>query len=222
MKKVALITFVMLSLGELGAIVFDYNEVHHICKPLLMVSLIGYYWIASEARRSLTLVASLFASCAGDILLMFAENDERYFIPGLVAFLVTHVLLIFAFKQHRRENAGNTLRSVQSIRMAFPVVLAGTGLIVILYPSLGDLKIPVVAYAIVLILMVLGALYRYGRTNFKSMTITFAGAMLFMISDATLAINKFLMPIPHAGLWIMTTYIIAQFLIVRGLLDHDK
>jgi uncharacterized membrane protein YhhN len=40
--------------------------------------------------------------------------------------------------------------------------------------------------------------------------------MSFLLSDALLAINKFVAPIPMAGFWVMLTYITAQYLIVKG------
>ena len=66
--------------------------------------------------------------------------------------------------------------------------------------------------------MVLNALFRYGRTTSASFWMVFFGALLFMASDSLLAVNKFMMPIYHAHIWIMLTYISAQFLIVDGLL----
>lgn len=222
MKKIALLLFVMASFGEIISILLGHELLHQISKPSIMVTLIGYYWFASGNDRSLAFIVAMIAAWIGDVLLMFAERNEMYFIMGLGAFLVTHVMLILTFRQFRSENAGNPLRGVQSIRMAFPIVLAGTGLIVVLYPTLGALKFPVVVYAIVLMCMVLNALYRYGRTNFTSMIATFAGALLFMMSDSILAINKFLMPLGNAGLWIMVTYCAGQFLIARGLLYHGK
>jgi uncharacterized membrane protein YhhN len=220
MKYVALFLFMAFSLGELGAIIYDNPSIHHYCKPMLMVTLLFYYYIASKENRSLLLVGALVAAGVGDVLLMLAESDERFFIPGLGAFLFTHVLMILTFRQHRSEHAENPLRGVQSIRMAFPVVLAGTGLIIMLYPTLGTLQLPVTLYSIVLMMMVLSALYRYGYTMFKSMMLTFAGALLFMMSDSILAVDKFLFPIDHAARWTMLTYIAGQFFIVKGLLSH--
>jgi uncharacterized membrane protein YhhN len=109
---------------------------------------------------------------------------------------------------------------LQRVRLAFPIVLAGTGLVVILYSKLGDLQIPVIVYAAVITTMVLTALFRYGRTSNSSFWQVFIGAVLFMISDSILAINKFLDPITNAGLYIMITYVAAQFLIVHGILKH--
>ncbi len=42
------------------------------------------------------------------------------------------------------------------------------------------------------------------------------GALLFVISDSTLAINKFYKPFEMAGVLIMLTYGLAQLFIVEG------
>jgi len=47
------------------------------------------------------------------------------------------------------------------------------------------------------------------------------GALIFMLSDTMLAINKFLEPIAYANVLIMITYIVAQYLIVSGLIKHQ-
>jgi uncharacterized membrane protein YhhN len=43
------------------------------------------------------------------------------------------------------------------------------------------------------------------------------GSLLFLASDSMIAINKFTTEIPMAGFWIMISYILAQYLIMRGL-----
>ena len=39
-----------------------------------------------------------------------------------------------------------------------------------------------------------------------------------MLSDSVLAIDTFINPLPYAGLWVLTTYYVAQALMVTGLL----
>jgi uncharacterized membrane protein YhhN len=129
---------------------------------------------------------------------------------------------IVCYRQFQNADKTKELLGSQKVRFSLPFILAGTGLVVILYPVLGDLKIPVMIYALVLTLMVLNALFRYGRTSMKSFLLVFLGAILFMASDSMLAINKFLQPFSGAGVWIMLTYCVAQFLIVEGALIHLK
>ncbi len=46
----------------------------------------------------------------------------------------------------------------------------------------------------------------------------FIGAIVFVISDSILAINKFYTPIEKSSFFIMLTYLVAQYLIVIGVL----
>ena len=227
MRRVALIIFFVVAVGELAALFMDgFVDTYAwqaICKPLIMITL-GVYYAASVDRehRSTALLAAMVFSLAGDVLLLWAKHNDSYFVLGLASFLVAHIFYILTYRQHRGENTPNELQGVQRIRMAFPVVLAGTGLVVVLYPLLGELRVPVVLYGIVLVGMTLQALFRFGRTTAPSFWLVFAGALLFMLSDSLIAINKFMMPVGHAELWIMGTYIAAQYFIVRGLLEHYR
>lgn len=220
MRRAALVLFLVVSAGELLSGTMHSRELHFICKPLIMISLGVYYWLtASEHRSGLVSLAILF-SFGGDTLLMFDDQQPGFFMFGLVSFLLAHLFYIFAYRQHRDEQTTDGLQGLQRMRLAFPIILAGTGLVIILYPVLGDLKYPVMAYALVLVLMVLNALFRFGRTNSKSFWMVFAGAVLFMVSDSLLAINKFLETLPQAGLLVMSTYISAQYLLIDGLCAH--
>ena len=184
-----------------------------------MITLMSYYLFSVSERNYFFLIAMAFC-WLGDVLLMF-QGDERFFIGGLVAFLSGHVLYVFSYRQ-MREPEGLGLLGPQKIRFSFPIILAGTGLVVVLLPHLGELKIPVMIYALVLTIMVLQALFRFGFTSKRSFTLIFVGALFFMISDSALAINKFMHPLPMASLLIMSTYMTAQFLIVEGAIAHAK
>lgn len=161
----------------------------------------------------------MFFCWLGDVFLMFDQVNELFFMLGLGAFLTGHINFIFCYRQLRSEK-GEGLNNPQKLRFSFPVLLIGTGLITILYPKLGDLKIPVMVYALVLSVMVIQAIFRYGFTSSKSFWLMTTGAMFFMLSDSLLAINKFLQPLPNAGLSIMITYMAAQYLITLGAVEH--
>jgi len=46
----------------------------------------------------------------------------------------------------------------------------------------------------------------------------FVGSLLFMASDSVLAINTFRSKIPRGDVYIMSTYVTAQVLIVAGMI----
>ena len=221
MRRFFLAAFLVVTGGELLSHIFHLEFLHHLCKPLIMVFLGLYYWsTVSKEDRSVLVYAAIFFSFLGDSLLMYDTRDPIYFMLGLGSFLIAHVAYIFVYRQHSFERDPSETGVIQKVRMAFPIILAGTGLVVVLYPRLGGLRLPVIVYALVLIVMVLNALYRYQRTNSASYWMVFSGAVLFMISDSMIAINKFLEPFNNAGLLIMVTYIAAQWLIIRGLIYH--
>ena len=186
-------------------------------KPLLVPLLAGLY-ITASSRRSGSMLLALLGCWAGDV--MFAHHSELYFLLGLSSFLVGHIAFIRVYREERHAQTQGLLPT-QKARFAFPVLLAGTGLLVILYPSLGDLRLPVIVYAGVLTLMALQALFRSGHTHRTSFGLTFAGALLFMLSDSLLALNKFGHGFQHAGFWIMLTYCGAVLLITLGITFHD-
>ena len=217
MKKLSLIVFFAAVAGTIVSAVIHYEPLFTITKPLILTSLaIHYYFSVSlESRSGLLLLALLF-SFIGDVLLIRSD----FFIPGLVVFLLAHIVYVFVYR-HYRNVQDQSLRGVHGVLMALPIVFAGTGLIAVLYSKLGGLKIPVVFYALVITVMTLAALFRYGRTTKKSFWLVFIGAVLFMISDAILAINKFLLPVDYARVYIICTYSLSQYLIVKGLMRHQ-
>ncbi len=217
MKKMWLGFFIILSVTELVSVSFDFQLLHTLSKPLLLPALIAYF-LSSVKTRNYYFLSALIFCWAGDVLLMF--QGKMFFIGGLGAFLTGHVLYIFCYRQLRYANSNEGLLSTQKMRFSLPIILAGTGLVTILFPYLGEMKIPVMIYALVITVMAMQALFRYGFTTSKSFTLIFTGALCFMLSDSLLAINKFMKPLPLASLAIMTTYILAQYLIVEGFIAH--
>jgi uncharacterized membrane protein YhhN len=220
-RDLPVLIFAVGASAELGTAIFDYPGHSLIFKPLIMIGLMAHYWVMSPARSRLFLVA-LFFCWLGDVFLIFQSTDPLFFIGGLASFLVGHIVYIFCYRQLQIIPSSKELLGSQKVRFAFPIILAGTGLVTILYPLLGALRIPVMIYALAITLMALTALFRYGRTNSTSFLLIFIGAVLFMVSDSLLAINKFHHAFSAAGALVMLTYSVAQFLIVEGALAHEK
>ena len=218
-QQIFLFGFITVSLGDIVSLIGDF-QAHYIFKPAIMLMLIGYYF-SMVAQRNTSFVRALFFCWVGDFVLMFAEQDELFFMLGLVAFLIGHLFYIFSFGQLVWEREGGLLPT-QKVRYVFPILLAGTGLMVLLYPVLGAMKIPVMVYSIVLMLMASYALLRVGRTSRSSFSWVFIGALFFMLSDSLLAINKFYSGFYMASIAVMVTYLTAQFMIVKGVLLHPE
>lgn len=220
----ALYTFYIFSIANLIVQVVEIEWLDLATKPFLVISLLLFYLTAkaeNSSALSKLIISALVFSWIGDILLMLQGQFSGLFIFGLAAFLIAHISYIFGFRKARFDEPGEINLSFVRTRVVF-LLLIGGALIYMLYPNLEELLIPVVLYTIVIIAMGISALLRRGRTPDKSFIMVYSGALLFIMSDAMLGINKFMNPIVQARLLIMATYITAQFLIVKGILIHGR
>lgn len=151
------------------------------------------------------LCAGFVLSALGDISLSF--EGEKYFIGGLVSFLLAHLLYILTFAQ-------GSLWSMDHAWLLGVLGVFGLVMVVALTPHLGALKLPVYVYISVILTMDVMAVLRGGGSPW----ILIAGAFTFTLSDTLLALDKFRKPIPGAKYWVMTTYYAGQGLICGAFL----
>lgn len=194
--------------------VFNIQWIEYISKPLIIIFLVVYFLIQTSNTKSALkkwILAALFFSWAGDVLLMFQQNESLFFLLGLSAFLIAHIFYIVFFHQVRIKEK---LKSNWLFLLI--VVVYYAGLISFLSPYLGDMKLPVRIYGLVISFMFMLAMHMLFIRNKNAGLLMMAGALLFVISDSVLAINKFYQSFELAGVVIMLTYGIAQFFITEG------
>jgi uncharacterized membrane protein YhhN len=215
MKKTYWIILFAIILGaELTGIQLKNETIEFIFKPLLMIVVAGYF--LSQTIKIIGLLkrfimAALFFSWVGDILLMFQVKASIFFLLGLSAFLLAHVCYIIFFHVVRiREKIKS------NVWLLLIVVIYYATLITILSPHLGDMKLPVRIYGIVISFMFMLAMHMLFIKNKTAGKWMMTGALLFVISDSVLAINKFYQSFEFSGIIIMLSYALAQFFIVEG------
>jgi uncharacterized membrane protein YhhN len=179
--------------------------------PVLALLLIVNIRQDRNSTHVLFLAALLF-SWAGDILLETKIPHGSLFVPGLIAFLLAHIMYITVFV----STPGSGTSRINPALQLIPLVLYGILLLIVLNKDLGSMKIPVIIYSLVILTMVYTAAGRYGKAEPQSYWLVLAGAILFLISDSALAINKFSYPFRLSSLVVMSTYAAAQLLIVAG------
>ncbi len=187
-------------------------ELHFVFKPLTM--LIAIIFVAMRAIKSRAasrfdalLMAALAASLAGDVFLMLRGN---YFIAGLASFLVGHLFYIALFRQGTPW--------FPSRRALVYTLGVAAAMYAWVWGGLGDpvLKAAVAAYVTVIALMTAQAIGRAKVQRDPASTAVAVGACVFMLSDALIAINRFVQPLPGVALWVLSTYYTAQILIVHN------
>lgn len=215
--------FIVIAVLELCSHAFGWNFLSQFTKPLLMPVLLIYMRKGMKVPINLSFILAVFAlvfSWFGDVALMYVHEQDWFFLLGLGAFAVAQTLYFFSFKNAKIRSGEDNFSPIQHVFNVFPFAVFAIGLLYTLWPFLGDMKIPVSIYATLICTMALGAVYRNGRTHTESFNQVVFGAILFILSDSLIAINKFYAPMENASIWIMGTYILAQWNIINGLQKH--
>lgn len=135
-------------------------------------------WIGGAAAIGLTLCAIGDGFLAGD--------PKRWLLPGLVAFLPGHVAYVAMFLMPVPDPWGEPTLGIPGWIVAGAVVAAAVWMLRWLWPSLGDMRWPVVAYTVVIGAMVVASL----TVSRQGAPLALA-ALMFMASDAILAAEMF-------------------------------
>jgi uncharacterized membrane protein YhhN len=219
------ILYFVVALTELYAELADHKQLKFVSKPLMMVTLALFYFFSTTGKRNTLhklVLASFFFSWVGDVALMFVYKNPSFFLLGLSGFLVTHILYTSAFYRVSGIDAPALLP--KRWWLLLPLVAYMVGLLSALIPAINNVPetkpvlFPVIAYSIAIAVMVIFSINRYKRVSDASFVMVFFGALMFMFSDSIIAVNRFIQPVPSAGIAIMATYLTAQYLIAKGCL----
>ena len=190
-------------------------------KPLILIGLILYFYQISKPIASTLLTKSILSalifSWIGDILLMWSH----LFVYGLGSFLMAHVCYIIGFRLAQKSET--KIRQIDFVKIFFynlPIYFVAAFTFYLVNPNLGSLKIPVIAYIIVIVSMVTTARDRFKKCNPASFWQVFIGALLFFVSDGIIALSRFYKAFPESGVIIMGTYATAQLLIIMGIRSY--
>ena len=209
------------ALWDWFAVALSRRRLGYFTKPAVIAALLGAVLAAiaalgkPAALLSWAAVALVF-SLAGDVFLMLPK--ER-FMWGLGAFLMAHVAYLLAFSLTAPPF------NAWTAGLAIGVGIVAGQFYERLTKALdaaekGFLKKPVAAYTLAISLMVLSALmlpFRADISRSGALTVA-AGAVLFFASDALLAWNRFVHPVPHGRLFTRILYHAGQLAMVLGVL----
>lgn len=204
------IFYFALGIVNIASGILDIEWLNYVSKPMLMISLFFFYFQKVKQNINTSdkiMLVSLIFSCLGDTFLMFQGKNPQFFLLGLGSFLVAQLAYYFIFSKSGKTQYLKRL----------PIIIYTMALIAFLWDKIPQsFLLPIFVYSFAIMMMGIGAIQR--QTNLKSYQFVLIGAILFIISDSLIAINKFAFAIPLSGLWVMTTYIAAQYLIVQGVL----
>lgn len=161
---------------------------------------------ALETRYGSWIFAGLALSFLGDALLI-PERNPAAFKAGIGSFLLGHVAYTVAFA---------TLAFDLQIAVAAAVLVSGSGFVAKrwLWPHLASgMHMPVLAYGIVISCMLIAA---SGCAGANERPDIFAGALLFYLSDLSVARDRFVHASFWNGAWGLPFYFGAQLILAYG------
>ena len=209
---IIIIHFLAQFLGE------EYKLVENISKGLFLPSLMIYLYVQpnvyNKPGKNLIMLG-LLGSFLGDVFLI----SKSLFIPGMLAFMTTHVVnIIFFNKIHGlKQPKSKILKTTTFLLLSFCVFIYFQ-----LSTAIGPLIYPILVYMALICSAALMAIHIANHKPIKIIANNFwiPGMLFFIASDAILAFNKFDWaindPIDNIGLVVMFTYGLAQFLLVKG------
>jgi uncharacterized membrane protein YhhN len=217
-KTFSALYFIIVIIELLSLTLSALSSFHNVAKPLILISLILFFYLKGDQLTSRTRRLMLFAltfSLIGDVLIIFEDISPNYFIGGLVAFLIAHSMYIMVFLDKRNSSQ----KPLFFITLLLIYVL---GLFYIVKGGLGSMLLPVIIYVFAILIMAITASLRKGNVPTISYNLVLIGALLFVISDSFIAINKFYSAVPNEHILIMSTYALAQYCIVMGVLKQKS
>jgi len=206
---ITIILYLTVAFLELISEIFYIVPLHMITKPLLMI--IMYFHVINNIHPSFNneyrrlIKMSVIFSFFGDIFLMFVRFHDAFFMIGILFFLMLQLTYSYLY-------TFNEDRLMHKWKILLFLFLAGTAFYYFVINDIDEIAVAVGVYVMVLVCMMYCAII---RRKGESVLI---GSILFLLSDSLIAINKFKYKIPYNGVWIMSLYIIAQYLIINGLL----
>lgn len=217
-EYIFLVLFFIFAMIEIFGEYKDNKKIEYCTKPLLMPLLILFYIFgviesASIENVDWLIVVALIGGCAGDIFLML-ENEEKWFLFGMVAFLINQLFYIISF-----------FLSISDITnfVSWGYFLLGPAILILVFTvprfikKTEDMKIPVLVYLVAILVMHIATIFRVAEFQGLPFVLVYVGSISFIFSDACIAVNKWAGEFTNARLIIMTTYILAQFYITLGL-----
>ena len=201
----------------------------YLTKPTMMILLIIWLWFSVDVPYLLSdnssssiiwFILGLIFCLGGDVFLMM---PERFFLPGLVSFLLGHISYIIGFGVSIPTSASK----ITAMVIAFLLIIVSWWIYFRLKSGMETsgkerMRIPVLIYTIVISLMLFSALMTLFNPEWEFLPsiLVSIGAFLFLISDIMNAWVRFVSLLPNYRLWIMSTYHFAQICIAIGVSRH--
>lgn len=222
LKKYTLfhLSFAMVFSIQVIAVLADLRPLISATKPLVCILPMAALYMETKlkGRFHKRIFIGLFFALVGDLFLLYNDSDPNYFSYGLASFFLCHIFYIRAFYL---DFSSAPELDKKGARLAILLcAVCSVSFYLFIRSHLGAMKLPVLAYVIVISLLVMMAAFRQFRVNNMSFKLILIGAIIFTLSDALLSLDKFVINFKGAEYSIVATYMLAQYLITLGAIER--
>jgi uncharacterized membrane protein YhhN len=202
-----LLTATLAAASYLIGLMLDLMLLKLVAKTLPVLCLVCWVWPGGDRR----IAWGLLCGALGDFFLALPNA----FLPGMIAFAAGHALYVRAFF---------AWQPVTGWSLALPVVLYLVTPMVLMLPGAGALAVPVAVYMLIIGAMIWRAAVVATRVegDFALRWAAISGALLFAFSDTLIGLNRFVTPLPAAGIPIILTYWAGQWLIALAGRSYSR
>ncbi len=224
-KSVGIILFIAVALLDITFIATSLTAYRYFTKPLLLPILLVSVLVASRGKKhpvsKFYLVIAYVAGGAGDFLLLRGDQQESYFLYGVVFFAIMQLFFVLYFFRMQ-----SIFKSPAIINFFVAIMLAALAVafVALMYNYLGNLKYAVSVYSGLIMLMFFAAInvVHSNKASKLASRSFIPGAGFLVLSDVILAVNKFYIQEDIFDVSIMATYSLGQLFFALGFMKHLK
>ncbi len=209
MKVIPFSLYSLINSIHLYSLYVENTPLKRYSKPLLIPSLMLFYYLSSS-KVSKTLFTALFFAFLGDTFLMY----QKTFILGCFTFCLGNTL--YAYLNYKKINKINFPLLITSLSIFYSIYLFGMFPYVKSY--LGEMIYLVFLYFIPLVFMNSFAFYNMCNNRDTKSILLFIGTLCFMISDYILTIVWYVKP--NYPMYLINEYVMVTYLSAQGLLTY--
>ena len=181
---------------------------------IIPMSILYYIFSIPIDKVHWLVVFALICCLAGNFFFMSYKREEM-FLNGIIVLLIGNFFYIISFTQSFVNFSGF---------LPWKLLLLFPGIFIILctyFRIRGEMQLMQMAmfiYITVVTIMYCCSVFRLPASGGLDYWFVWIGATLFMLSSAIIAYDTFAVKIPSTGVFILSTFYLAQFFITQGII----
>lgn len=214
------ISYFIILLVNICALLFNNEILKLVALPLIATSLILYLIIKTRLESSFhqLIFIGLIFSLAGDTQYLFSKGSDFHLFTTIIASFLCYSIYSYAYFLDYKQDYSKSRRVGNVFFVLLCVV--GSSFFIASNNNLYAFKYLIIGYIFITILMNVLAGYRYLRVNQLSFKLILTGSFAFVISDLAVGFYNFIEQKNDMLIVYLTTYLLAQYLIVMGTIER--